>query len=161
MTQYMLGSIFYDEAAARAWFEAIRWPHAPICPHCKWTKHYRRKKVGVYRCADITCSKDFTVITRTVMARSPVRLTQWATAFHLAASTKSGFSARTLQRELGCHPSTAHSMFYRVADAMRRNSFELPAVDGDVTNVTVPHRAQSIRLTCVSSSFALGSLDQR
>ena len=160
MNQSALSSLFHDEAAARAWFELVRWPHGPVCPHCKWTKHYPTKKVGVYRCADMTCRRDFTVKTGTVMARSWARLTQWATAFHFAASERK-FSARALQRELGCHPSTAHSMFYRVADAMRRNSFELPAVDGDVTNITVPHRAQSIRLTCVPSSFALGSLDQR
>jgi Transposase zinc-ribbon domain len=26
--------IFNDEDAARAYFEAIRWPNGPVCPHC-------------------------------------------------------------------------------------------------------------------------------
>ena len=25
---------FHDETAARAAFEAIRWPNGPLCPHC-------------------------------------------------------------------------------------------------------------------------------
>jgi transposase-like protein len=130
ITMTISRSIFYDETAARAWFEAARWPNGPVCPHCKWTKHYPSKKVGVYRCADITCMKDFTVKTGTVMARSRAKLTQWATAFHLGLSSTRGFSARRIQREIGCHPTTARSMFYRVCEAMQCNSFELPSVAG-------------------------------
>jgi transposase-like protein len=26
--------IFHDEDAARAHFQALRWPHGPVCPHC-------------------------------------------------------------------------------------------------------------------------------
>ena len=40
---------FHDEAAARAWFEAARWPEGPICPHCKGGKHYPTKIEGRYR----------------------------------------------------------------------------------------------------------------
>jgi transposase-like protein len=147
MTENMSGSIFQDEAAARAWFEAARWPHGPVCPHCKWTKHYATKKFGVYRCADKTCMKDFTVITGTVMARSHVKLRQWAAAFHLAASSKSDFSARQLHRALGCHYNTARSMYYRVVQAMRRGSFELPSIDRDVAraHVVAPQNQPSRR----------------
>jgi transposase-like protein len=139
MTENMSASIFDDEAAARAWFEAARWPHGPVCPHCRWTKHYATKKFGVYRCADKTCMKDFTVITGTVMARSRAKLTQWATAFHLAALNKGGFLARQLQRELGCHHKTARSMYYRISEAMHRNSFELPSTGGDVPTACAVH----------------------
>jgi transposase-like protein len=124
--------IFHDETSARAWFEAARWSHGPVCPHCKWTKHYPSKKVGVYRCADMTCMKDFTVITATVMARSHAKLTKWAIAFHLAASSMRDLSAGQLQRELGCHYDRARSMLYRVREAMRRDSFELPFKSSDV-----------------------------
>lgn len=86
------------------------------------------KKVGVYRCADITCMKDFTVKTGTVMARSRAKLSQWAAAFRLGLSSTGDFSARRIQREVGCHPSTARSMFCRVCEAMQYNSFELPSV---------------------------------
>src|SRR6185437_6384065 len=84
---------FHDEDAARAWFEAARWPEGPVCPHCQSTKHYTTKKAGRYRCANACCRKDFTVMTGSVMERSHAPLTHWAVAFQMAASSKKGFSA--------------------------------------------------------------------
>ena len=123
--------IFHDETTARAWFEASRWPNGPICPKCKGTKAYPTKKAGVYRCAASTCRKDFTVMTGTVMERSHAKLTQWAAAFHLAASSKKGFSAHQLHRELGCQYNTAWFLHHRVMEAMRRGGLDLPPLGGE------------------------------
>ncbi len=123
--------IFSDETAARQWFEAARWPNGPVCPKCGSTKHYATKKVGVYRCGAPTCRKDFTVMTGTVMERSHAKLTQWAAAFHLAASSKKGFSAHQLMRELGCQYNTAWFLHHRVMEAMRRGGLDLPRLGGD------------------------------
>ena len=122
---------FHDEAAARAWFEAARWPNGPICPKCGSAKHYATKKAGRYRCGAPTCRKDFTVTTGTVMERSHAKLTQWAAAFHLAASSKKGFSAHQLHRELGCEYNTAWFLHHRVMEAMRRGGLDLPPLGGD------------------------------
>jgi transposase-like protein len=122
---------FHDENAARAWFEAARWPNGPICPKCGSAKRYATKKVGVYRCATATCRKDFTVMTGTVMERSHAKLTQWAAAFHLAASGKKGFSAHQLHRELGCQYNTAWFLHHRVMEAMRRGGLDLPPIGGE------------------------------
>ena len=123
--------IFHDETAARDWFEAARWPNGPICPKCGSTKHYATKKAGVYRCAAPTCRKDFTVMTGTVMERSHAKLTQWAVAFHMAASSKKGFSAHQLHRELGCQYNTAWFLHHRVMEAMRRGGLDLPPLGGE------------------------------
>jgi transposase-like protein len=123
--------LFHNETAARQWFEAARWPDGPICPKCKSVKHYATKKVGVYRCAASTCRKDFTVMTGTVMERSHVPLTHWAVAFHMAASSKKGFSAHQLHRELGCQYNTAWFMEHRVREAMRRGGLDVPPLGGD------------------------------
>ncbi len=123
--------ILSDETAARQWFEAARWPNGPICPKCGSDKHYATKKVGVYRCGRPTCRKDFTVMTGTVMERSHAKLTQWAAAFHLAASSKKGFSAHQLHRELGCQYNTAWFIFHRVREAMRRGGLDLPPMGGE------------------------------
>ena len=55
--------IFNDEASAWAHFEAIRWPHGPVCPHCgiinaadKITG--KTARFGLYRCHE--CVKQFT-----------------------------------------------------------------------------------------------------
>jgi transposase-like protein len=123
--------LFHDETAARQWFEAARWPNGPICPKCGSAKHYLSKKVGVYRCAAPACRKDFTVMTGSVMERSHVKFTAWAIAFHMAASSKKGFSAHQLHRELGCQYNTAWFMFHRVREAMRRGNIDLPPLGGE------------------------------
>lgn len=117
---------FHDEDAARAWFESARWPNGPVCPNCGSTKHYATKKAGRYRCASPDCRKDFTVQTKTVMERSHAPLTNWAVAFHMAASSKKGFSAHQLHRELGCQYNTAWFLHHRVMEAMRRGGLEPP-----------------------------------
>jgi transposase-like protein len=122
---------FHDEDAARAWFEAARWPNGPICPKCGNAKHYATKKAGVYRCAAPTCRKDFTVMTGSIMERSHAKLTQWAAAFHMAASSKKGFSAHQLHRELGCQYNTAWFLHHRVMEAMRRGGLDLPPMGGE------------------------------
>jgi transposase-like protein len=120
---------FHDEDAARSWFEAARWPNGPVCPKCGSVKHYSTNKTGRYRCAG--CRKDFTVMTGSVMERSHAKLTQWAAAFHLAASSKKGFSAHQLHRELGCQYNTAWFLHHRVMEAMRRGGFDLPPMGGE------------------------------
>jgi transposase-like protein len=123
--------IFSDETAARTWFEATRWPNGPICPKCGSAKHYATKKPGTYRCAAPACRKDFTVMTGSVMERSHAKLTQWAAAFHMAASSKKGFSAHQLHRELGCQYNTAWFLHHRVMEAMRRGNLDLPPMGGE------------------------------
>lgn len=121
---------FTNEDAARAWFEAARWPHGPVCPHCGSLKHYATKKAGRYRCGEKECRKDFTVMTKSVMERSHAKLTQWAMAFHLYASSKKGFTAMQLERMLGCEYNTAWFLHHRVMEAMRRGGLDMPPMGG-------------------------------
>lgn len=121
---------FHDEDAARAWFEAARWPNGPVCPHCGSLKHYATKKAGRYRCGEKECRKDYTVMTKSVMERSHAPLTAWALAFHLYASSKKGFTATQLERILGCEYNTAWFIHHRVMEAMRRGGLDLPPMGG-------------------------------
>jgi transposase-like protein len=121
---------FHDEDAARAWFEAARWPSGPVCPHCGSLKHYTTKKAGRYRCGEKECRKDFTVMTKSVMERSHAKLTQWAQAFHLYAASKKGFTATQLERHLGCEYNTAWFLHHRVMEAMRRGGLDLAPMGG-------------------------------
>lgn len=121
---------FHDEDAARAWFEAARWPTGAYCPKCGSVEPYKTKKVGVYRCRAKECRKDFTVMTGSVMERSHAKLTQWAMGFWLAASSKKGFSAHQLHRALGCQYNTAWFMHHRIMEAMRQGGLDLPPMGG-------------------------------
>ncbi len=128
---------FHDEHAAREWFEAARWPNGRVCPKCGGAKSYATKKIGVYRCSASTCRKDFTVMTGSVMERSHAKLTQWAVAFHMCASSKKGFSAHQLHRELGCQYNTAWFLHHRVMEAMRRGGLDLPPMGGEGSVIEV------------------------
>src|SRR6202166_1921601 len=122
---------FHDEDAARVWFETARWPDGPVCPNCGSLKHYATKKVGRYRCGEPECRKDFTVQTKSILERSHAPLTAWATAFHLYASSKKGFTAAQLERILGCQYNTAWFLHHRVMEAMRRGGLDLPPMGGE------------------------------
>ncbi|MBN9588134.1 MAG: IS1595 family transposase [Alphaproteobacteria bacterium 64-11] len=122
---------FHDEEAARQWFEAARWPTGPYCPSCGSTEPYNTKKPGRYRCRAKECRRDFTVMTGSVMERSHAKLTQWAMAFWLAASSKKGFSAHQLHRALGCQYNTAWFMHHRIMEAMRQGGLDLPPMGGN------------------------------
>ena len=115
--------MFHDEDAARAYFEAQRWPDGkPVCPHCG-SEHVHRlegdsQRAGLIQCND--CLKNFTVTVGTVMESSHVPLTKWALAFHKMAASKKGISAKQMQRELNLGSyRTAWFMCHRIREAMR------------------------------------------
>lgn len=113
--------IFSDETKARAYFEAIRWPDGPYCPHCGETeKVYRLEgrshRPGLLHCN--SCFGAFTVTTGGVMESSHIPLTKWALGFRLYAASKKGFSAHQLHRSLGISYKSAWFMAHRIREAM-------------------------------------------
>jgi transposase-like protein len=113
--------IFRDEAKARAYFEALRWPNGVFCPHCgELDKVYKLEgkshRPGLYHCNG--CSGAFTVTTGTVMESSHLPLTKWALGFRLYAGSKKGFSAHQLHRSLGITYKSAWFMAHRIREAM-------------------------------------------
>lgn len=114
--------MFFDEDAARAYFEAQRWPDGkPFCVHCGATNVHRldgkSHRPGLFQCN--SCTGAFTVTTKSVMESSHIPLTKWALAFHKMAASKKGISAKQLQRELNLGSyRTAWFMAMRIREAM-------------------------------------------
>lgn len=122
---------FQSEEAARALVEAIRWPNGPICGHCgEAARKYATKRPGRWRCGNPDCRKDYTVTTGMVMESSHIKLHLWLQAFHLAASSKKGFSAHQLHRTLGVTYKSAWFMHHRIMEAMREGGLDLPPMGG-------------------------------
>jgi transposase-like protein len=116
---------FRNDDAARAYLESVLWPDGPICPHCGVIGHaYATKRAGVYRCAEASCRKDFTVTMKTVMERSKIALHKWLQAFHLMCSSKKGISAHQLHRTLDIGYEAAWFMCHRIREAMRDGGLE-------------------------------------
>jgi transposase-like protein len=122
MTQ-LTDNIFHDEDAARAHFEAIRWPEGRTCPHCGTVGNStllqgKSTRPGLYKCKD--CRKPFTATMGTIYERSHIPLHKWLLATHLMVSSKKGISAAQLHRNLGFGSyRTAWFMAHRIREAMR------------------------------------------
>ena len=116
--------IFNDEAAAWKHFEAIRWPHGPVCPHCGTVNEAdpikgKTARHGLYRCRSKECRKQFTATVGTVFERSHIPMHKWLLATHLLCSSKKGMSAHQLFRNLGFGSyRTAWFMAHRIREAM-------------------------------------------
>ena len=113
--------VFHDEAKARAFFEAQRWPNGPICPYCSEQKNVVRlggaaADKGLVLCRP--CRKKFSITVGTVMERSHIPLTKWLMTFRLMASSKKGVSAHQVHRMLGVTYKTAWFLCHRVREAM-------------------------------------------
>jgi transposase-like protein len=131
---------FSTEEAARTYFEQVRWPGGPRCPHCgnaDQTHIYKlkanpEKKVrpGIYKCA--ACDAQFTVTVGTVCEGSHVGLNKWLIAFYMMCSSKTQVSALQLKRqlEIGSY-QTAWFMCQRIRYALK-DIFPADKLDGTV-----------------------------
>jgi transposase-like protein len=111
----------YDEDASREWFEQLRWPDGPVCPHCgERGKVYRllaaKDKRQVLKCA--SCRKQFSVTVGTIFEDSHIPLHKWLMAFHLYCSSKKGMSAHQLHRTLEITYKSAWFMAHRIRYCM-------------------------------------------
>lgn len=111
---------FHDEAAAFNYLEATRWPNGPVCAHCGTvgTAYALKSRIGLYRCAEKACRKDFTVRVGTVFEDSPIKLHKWLLAAYLVCASKKGISSKQLERMLGVTYKTAWFMSHRLREAM-------------------------------------------
>lgn len=127
--------IFNDEEAARAHFEAIRWPDGRVCPHCgtignSTLMQGKTTRGGLYKCKD--CRKPFTATMGTVYERSHIPLHKWLLATHLIVSSKKGISAHQLFRMLGFGSyRTAWFMAHRIREAMTPVTEPFPPLGSD------------------------------
>ena len=126
MSVNLTDPIFNDEEAARKYFEGIRWPHGPVCPHCGVVNEATELKgkstrPGLYKCRP--CGKQFTATVGTAYERSHIPLHKWLLATRLLCSSKKGMSAHQLWRMLGFGSyKTAWFMAHRIREGMRDDS---------------------------------------
>ena len=97
-----------------------RYPQGVFCEKCnKVTPHYRIPSRKVYSCQ--FCGSHISPTAGTIFHKSETPLRSWFHAMFLMASTKTGISAKQLQRELGVTYKTAWRMFKEVRKLMTEN----------------------------------------
>lgn len=119
---------FTDEQAARAHYEAIRWPDGPICPHCGSINNATKMqgkttRPGLYKCKEKECRKPFTATMGSIFEKSHIPLHKWLLATHILCASKKGVSAHQLWRMLGFGSyKTAWFMAHRIREAMKSDN---------------------------------------
>lgn len=119
-----------SEQEARQYFEGIRWPNGPVCPHCgsvefikigrrkNRTGHPRPHREGLYKCHAEDCQKQYSATVGTILEQTHLPIRTWLMAFAIMCSSKKGVSALQLKRQLGCTYRSAWHLAHRIRHAM-------------------------------------------
>jgi len=100
---------FPDDDTCLEWLRRKLYPEKIFCTFCrKPTKHYKIRGRKVYTCEE--CSHHFSPTAGTIFHKSPTPLTTWFYTIYLMAQTRSGISAKQIQRETGVTYKTAWRM---------------------------------------------------
>lgn len=104
---------FPTDDACLELLKSKRWPDGIYCDKCeKVTTHYRIKERKVYCCE--FCGHTVSPTAGTIFHKSDTPLRSWFHAIFLMSSTKTGISAKQLERELGVTYKTAWRIFKHV-----------------------------------------------
>jgi len=108
-----------DDACLEYLFK-LRFPKGIYCDKCgKVTKHYKRTGIKFYSCE--FCGRGISPTAGTIFHKSDTPLRSWFHAIFLMSSTKTGISAKQLQRELGVTYKTAWRIFKQIRKLMSEN----------------------------------------
>lgn len=95
----------------------MRWPSGIHCQQCEEiTDHCRIQTRKVYAC--VRCSAQVSPCADTIFHKSSTSLRTWFYAMFLMASTRTGISAKQLERETGVTYKTAWRMFTQIRKLM-------------------------------------------
>lgn len=108
---------FPDDAACLAWLVDYLYPDGIFCDTCqKVTPHHAMRTRKSYSCE--TCGHHVHPTAGTIFEKSSTPLTLWFEAIFLMTATRSGISAKQLERTLGVTYKTAWRMFHQIRSMM-------------------------------------------
>jgi transposase-like protein len=123
---------FHSEAQAFEFLEKTLWSDGPVCPHCGTIGHAtklqtaggkidgkRQARIGLWKCNEKECRKQFTVKVGTVFEHGRIPLHKMLQAVYLLCCSKKGISSHQLHRVLGITYKAAWFLSHRIREAMR------------------------------------------
>jgi transposase-like protein len=125
---------FHSEPTAFEYLEATLWPFGAVCPHCGTIGHAtklqtgpakegkRSARMGLWKCNEKECRKQFTVKVGTVFEHGRIPLNKMLQAVYLLCCSKKGCSSHQLHRILGITYKAAWFLSHRIREAMRDGS---------------------------------------
>jgi transposase-like protein len=136
---------FHSEEAAFEYLEKTLWPAGPVCPHCgtfgtatklahKGTGK-RPARIGLWKCNEKPCRKQFTVKVGTVFEHGRIPLHKMLQAVYLLCCSKKGISSHQLHRILQIQYKSAWFLSHRIREAMRDGSLEPMGGAGQIVEI--------------------------
>lgn len=108
---------FVDEQSCRQHFKSERDKQGVVCKKCGSTSHYWKKDKECYECK--SCRFRTSLRSGTIMENSNLSFLVWYRAMFLMSTTKKGFSAKEIQRQLGLKRyEPVWSMVHKLRKAM-------------------------------------------
>ena len=115
---------FPDEDSCLEFIKNARWPQGITCVKCeRITKHFRIAGRKVYSCE--FCGTHVSPTADTIFHKSSTPLRSWFHAMFLMASTRTGISAKQLERQVGVTYKTAWRMFKQIRTLMAQDDMVL------------------------------------
>lgn len=112
---------FPNDEACLEWIKNHRYPDGILCVTCKKiTKHHKVTKRPVYECD--RCGHQVSPLAGTIFHKTTTPLKVWFDAIHEMATTRTGFSAKALQRKHGMTYKTAWRMFKQIRALLDENA---------------------------------------
>lgn len=126
MSMFGFFNRFPDEAAARAYFENLRWKNGKYCPHCgsESVVPVKDERPMPYRCKD--CRSHFSVRTGMVMEESRLPLQKWLIAIYMMTTARKGISSVQLAKELGITQKSAWFLAQRIREGFMSSLGKTP-----------------------------------
>jgi transposase-like protein len=133
-------SMFHSEPEAFEYLERTLWHDGCVCPHCGTVGHATKlqgkaTRIGVWKCNEKECRKQFTVKVGTVFEHGRIPLHKMLQAVYLLCCSKKGCSSHQLHRILGVTYKTAWFLSHRIREAMRDGSLAPMGGSGGIVEV--------------------------
>jgi transposase-like protein len=139
---------FHSETAAFGYLEAALWPDGAVCPHCGTVGRAtrlqtnggskdgkRQARLGLWKCNEKECRKQFTVKVGTVFEHGRIPLHKMLQAVYLLCCSKKGCSSHQLHRVLAITYKAAWFLSHRIREAMRTGALSPMGGAGGVIEV--------------------------
>jgi transposase-like protein len=139
---------FHTEAAAFEYLEAALWPDGAVCPHCgtlgnatrlqttgEAVNGKRQARIGLWKCKEKECRKQFTVKVGTVFEHGRIPLHKMLQAVYLLCCSKKGISSHQLHRVLQITYKAAWFLSHRIREAMREGKLSPMGGAGGIVEV--------------------------
>lgn len=113
---------FADPETAWTTFRDMRWPDGVTCPFCECKNVSFISTRKTWKCR--SCTKQFSVKTRSVMHGSPLPIEKWLIAMWLISHCKNGISSYEMAETLGVSQPAAWFMGHRIRKVMAAKESE-------------------------------------